>query len=236
MRGTDVVCRSGASPFGRARAKRGSHDSSAAKLSLGRVPRPPVAGDRGEASAWVPSARPATRTTLTWQRDPPHPTDGRVPRTRLRRCRVRRRPPRHGEALGDRAELLPAGDLRGAPSARRRLRHDRRHRGECPWLATADPRRRHHPGARKSRNYERLVAALDDLGVPASVVDSDFRDLDPRDAFDLARATILDLPTAAGDLDVLNGAPGRLAYEDLRERAIEVEVRGRRSGSSRSMT
>jgi hypothetical protein len=80
--------------------------------------------------------------------------------------------------------------------------------------------------APEESNYQRLVAALDDLGVPASVVDSDFRDLDPRDTFDLARATVLKLPTAAGDLDVLNGAPGAAPYEDLRERAIEVEVRG----------
>jgi hypothetical protein len=80
--------------------------------------------------------------------------------------------------------------------------------------------------APEESNYQRLVAALDDLGVPASVVDSDFRDLDPRDTFDLARATVLKLPTAVGDLDVLNGAPGAAPYEDLRERAIEVEVRG----------
>jgi hypothetical protein len=80
--------------------------------------------------------------------------------------------------------------------------------------------------APEAPNYERLVAALDDLGVPSSVVDSDFRDLDPRDSFDLARATVLKLPTVAGDLDVLNGAPGAAPYEDLRDRAIEVEVRG----------
>jgi hypothetical protein len=75
-------------------------------------------------------------------------------------------------------------------------------------------------------NYERLAAALDELGAPSSAIDSDFRDLDPRDSFDLARATVLKLPTAAGDLDVLNGAPGAPPYEDLRKRAIEVEVRG----------
>lgn len=80
--------------------------------------------------------------------------------------------------------------------------------------------------APEEANYERLAAALDDLGAPASAVDSDFRDLDPRDSFDLARATILKLPTAAGDLDVLNGALGAPPYSDLRARAIEVEVRG----------
>ena len=75
-------------------------------------------------------------------------------------------------------------------------------------------------------NYERLVAALDELGVPDSAVDSEFRDLEPRDSFDLARARILKLPTVAGDLDLLNGAVGAPPYEDLRKRSVEVEVRG----------
>jgi hypothetical protein len=80
--------------------------------------------------------------------------------------------------------------------------------------------------APEESNYQCLAAALDELGAPASVVDSDFRDLDPRDSFDLARAAILKLPTAVGDLDVLNGALGAPPYRDLRERSIEVEVRG----------
>lgn len=75
-------------------------------------------------------------------------------------------------------------------------------------------------------NYERLAAALDELGAPASAVDSAFRELDPRDTFDLARARVLRLPTAVGDLDLLNGAPGAPPYADLRDRSIEVEVRG----------
>lgn len=75
-------------------------------------------------------------------------------------------------------------------------------------------------------NYQRLVAALDELGAPASAVDSEFRDFEPRDSFDLARARILKLPTAAGDLDLLNGALGAPPYEDLRKRSVEVEVRG----------
>jgi hypothetical protein len=75
-------------------------------------------------------------------------------------------------------------------------------------------------------NYGRLAAALDELDAPASAVDSAFRSLDPRDTFDLARARVLKLATAAGDLDVLNGAPGAPPYEDLRKRAVEVEVRG----------
>lgn len=77
-------------------------------------------------------------------------------------------------------------------------------------------------------NYERLAAALDELDAPETAVDASFRSLDPRDSFDLARADVLKLATAAGDLDVVNGAPGAPPYEDLRKRAIEVEVRGTR--------
>ena len=75
-------------------------------------------------------------------------------------------------------------------------------------------------------NYQRLAAALDELDAPVTAVDSDFRSLDPRDSFDLARAKVLKLATAAaGDLDIVNGAPGAPPYEDLRARAVEVEVR-----------
>jgi hypothetical protein len=77
-------------------------------------------------------------------------------------------------------------------------------------------------------NYKRLSAALDELGAPETAMDSSFRELDPRDSFDLARAAVLKLPTAAGDLDVVNSAIGSPPYEDLRRRAIEVEVRGTR--------
>jgi predicted nucleotidyltransferase len=75
-------------------------------------------------------------------------------------------------------------------------------------------------------NYKRLAAALDELGAPETAADSSFRDLDPRDSFDLARAKILKLATDAGDLDLLNGALGAPPYPDLRKRAIEVDVRG----------
>ena len=81
------------------------------------------------------------------------------------------------------------------------------------------------PAPEKS-NYERLAAALDELGAPDSAVDSSFRDLDPRDGFDLARAEIVKLTTAAGDLDLLNAALGAPPYGELRRRAIDVEVRG----------
>jgi hypothetical protein len=80
--------------------------------------------------------------------------------------------------------------------------------------------------APEESNYARLALALDDLGAPELIVDSGFRNLDPRDSFDLARADILQLPTAAGDLDVFNGTLGAAPYEELRKRSIEVVVRG----------
>lgn len=39
---------------------------------------------------------------------------------------------------------------------------------------------------------------------------------------------------ASGDLDVINRAPGAPPYSDLRERSIEVEVRGTRIRIARS--
>ena len=80
--------------------------------------------------------------------------------------------------------------------------------------------------APEDSNFQRLADALDELGAPPTAVDSSFRDLDPRDSFDLARARILKLATTAGDLDVLNSALGAPPYADLRGRAVEVEVRG----------
>lgn len=80
--------------------------------------------------------------------------------------------------------------------------------------------------APEESNYERLATALDELGAPATAIDSEFRSLDPRDTSDLARATVLQLATDAGDLDVLNGTDGAPPYEELRDRSVEVEVRG----------
>ncbi len=77
-------------------------------------------------------------------------------------------------------------------------------------------------------NYKRLASALDELDAPETAVDSDSRSLESRDSFDLARAAVLKLPTAAGDLDVVNRAPGAPPYEELRKRAIDVRVRGTR--------
>src|ERR1700761_4658488 len=71
--------------------------------------------------------------------------------------------------------------------------------------------------APEDSNYQRLADALDELGVPPTAVDSSFRELEPRDSVDLARARILKLATKAGDLDVLNSALGAPPYGDLRE-------------------
>jgi predicted nucleotidyltransferase len=49
----------------------------------------------------------------------------------------------------------------------------------------------------------------------------------PEEPNDERLAAALDeLPTGVDDVNALNGAPGAAPYEDLRERAIEVEVRG----------
>ena len=77
-------------------------------------------------------------------------------------------------------------------------------------------------------NYRRLASALDELDAPETAIDSGIGELDPRDNFDLARADALKLPTAAGDLDVINRAVGAPPYRDLRQRAVEVHVRGTR--------
>lgn len=80
--------------------------------------------------------------------------------------------------------------------------------------------------APRPENYLRLATALADLGVIAEAVDSGFRDLDPADPVDLARATNLRIRTEAGGLDVLNAPAGAAPYADLRARSILIEVSG----------
>jgi hypothetical protein len=75
-------------------------------------------------------------------------------------------------------------------------------------------------------NWTRLAAALDELGAPDVVTDQDFRDLDPRDPFDLARSKNLLIRTRFGRVDVLNFLKAAPRYEDLRERRLLVEVGG----------
>jgi hypothetical protein len=72
-------------------------------------------------------------------------------------------------------------------------------------------------------NMDRLAEAVEDLGF-GEVVDEHFRDLDPTDPFDLARAGNLRIETGKGRLDILKRAKGMVDYEDLREHAVEATV------------
>jgi hypothetical protein len=69
-------------------------------------------------------------------------------------------------------------------------------------------------------NYERL-------GVEGeTVVDGSFRELDPRDGVDLARAGNVTLRTGAGRLDLLNAPKGAPPYDDLAASSTHATVAG----------
>lgn len=76
---------------------------------------------------------------------------------------------------------------------------------------------------RTRENLNRLAGAMDDLGAPKRVSDSaNFLELDPRDAFDLARGRITRIDTQFGPLDVLADPPGALAFSDLLTQAERI--------------
>ncbi len=74
-------------------------------------------------------------------------------------------------------------------------------------------------------NHERLAAALAELGA-SMAVDSELRDLDPTDPFDVARAGNLRLDTTMGGLDLVNRPQGLDSFASLAAAAVEVSVRG----------
>lgn len=80
--------------------------------------------------------------------------------------------------------------------------------------------------APEPENWERLAAALSELGPPELVQDSDFRSLDPTDPFDLARSKHIAIRTDAGRIDVLNRLRAAGPYDDLRAKAMLTEVVG----------
>jgi hypothetical protein len=76
-------------------------------------------------------------------------------------------------------------------------------------------------------NYARLAEAVTELGVEAeTVVDGTFRELDPRDSVDLARASNVTLRTGAGRLDLLNAALGAPPYDALAAGSAEAMIAG----------
>ncbi|UGS38698.1 nucleotidyltransferase [Capillimicrobium parvum] len=72
-------------------------------------------------------------------------------------------------------------------------------------------------------NAERLAAALRDLGATNRGVDSEHLH-DPGDPSTVARAGSLFLDTRAGMLDIMQDAAGAPAYDELRDRSIEVPL------------
>ena len=75
-------------------------------------------------------------------------------------------------------------------------------------------------------NFARLAAALARLGVTGTVSDGELQPLNPLDPVDLARSRNVSLPTAAGQLDVLNRALGSAPFDDLLARGVTVTIAG----------
>src|SRR5690606_13013917 len=80
---------------------------------------------------------------------------------------------------------------------------------------------------RAPANYRRLRDAVSALGTTGPAIDPrTFLELDPTDEVDLARGTVVRIPTAAGALDVLRDPPGADHFDRLLTRAIRVSVLG----------
>ena len=75
-------------------------------------------------------------------------------------------------------------------------------------------------------NLERLAAALRELGARLSGVDAHLLGVDVQDAATLASGANFTMETDAGGLDLFNEVPGAAPYEDLRERALVVDLDG----------
>lgn len=75
-------------------------------------------------------------------------------------------------------------------------------------------------------NLERLAAALRDLGARLSGVDADKLEIDVYDPDTLASGANFTLETDAGGVDVFNDVPGAAQFEQLRERALIVDLDG----------
>ena len=75
-------------------------------------------------------------------------------------------------------------------------------------------------------NLERLAAALRELDARLSGVDAHLLDVDVQDAATLASGANFTMETDAGGLDLFNEIPGAAPYEDLRERALVIDLDG----------
>jgi predicted nucleotidyltransferase len=74
-------------------------------------------------------------------------------------------------------------------------------------------------------NLERLAAALRELGARISGVDADLRGIE-LDAATLGNGANHTMVTDAGGLDYFNAVSGGVPYEELRARALVVELPG----------
>ena len=77
-------------------------------------------------------------------------------------------------------------------------------------------------------NLERLAAVFRDLGARLSGVDAHLLDVDVYDPGTLASGANFTLETDAGGLDYFNQVPGAAPYQELRERALVVDLEGLR--------
>ena len=75
-------------------------------------------------------------------------------------------------------------------------------------------------------NLERLAAAFRELGAELWGVDAHLLGIDVYDPRVLANGANFTLQTEAGGLDFFNEVPGGVPYDELRDRALEVEVGG----------
>jgi hypothetical protein len=75
-------------------------------------------------------------------------------------------------------------------------------------------------------NLERLAAALRDLRASLSGVDAHLLEIDVYDPETLASGANFTLETDAGGLDVFSDVPGAAPYEELRKRALVIELGG----------
>jgi len=73
-------------------------------------------------------------------------------------------------------------------------------------------------------NREKLAAAFRDLGARLSGIDSHLLDIDVHDPATLGSGANFTLETDAGGLDYFSDVPGAAPYQQLRERALVVDL------------
>ncbi len=77
-------------------------------------------------------------------------------------------------------------------------------------------------------NLEHLAAAFRELDARLSGVDAHLLDIDVSDPATLAGGANFTLETAAGGLDYFSAVPGASVFDELRERALVVDLEGLR--------